>query len=58
MLNEVLSHSFFYPGTGCCMLVVGDNNKELWRCCSYACGRERCSPRDGEDSKEKSKQAF
>lgn len=33
------------------ILAVGNNNKELWRHCSYACSRERPSPWDGKNSK-------
>lgn len=40
---------------GCYILAIGDSHKELWGHCSYACGRERCSSWNGEDSKKEGK---
>lgn len=35
------------------ILAVGDNYKELWGHCPYACCREKCSSWDGENSQKK-----
>ena len=51
-LNEIRLHIQEFD---CCILAIGDSHKELWGYCSYACGRERCSSRNGEDSKKEGK---
>lgn len=51
LLHRQLNILKFWSGG--CILAVGDNYKELWGYCPYACCREKCSSWDGENSQEK-----